>query len=115
MKQKRPMDVWQIISFVILGLYALFLILPMFQLLRNSVVGADGQFSLEYFREFFTKEYYYGTLFNSFKVSVAVTAASLVLGILFAYFYNLFEMKGKALLHTLAILCSMSQIGRAHV
>ena len=108
MKQKRPMDVWQIISFVILGLYALFLILPMFQLLRNSVVGADGQFSLEYFKEFFTKEYYYGTLFNSFKVSVAVTAASLVLGILFAYFYNLFEMKGKALLHTLAILCSMS-------
>lgn len=108
MKQKRPMDVWQIISFVILGLYALFLILPMFQLLRNSVVGTDGGFSLEYFREFFTKEYYYGTLFNSFKVSVAVTAASLVLGILFAYFYNLFEMKGKALLHTLAILCSMS-------
>ena len=51
MKQKRPMDVWQIISFVILGLYALFLILPMFQLLRNSVVGADGQFSLEYFKE----------------------------------------------------------------
>lgn len=108
MKPKRRMDTWQIISFVILGLYALFLVLPMVQLLRSSVVGPDGAFSLDYFKEFFTKKSYYGTLFNSFKVSAAVTVVSLVLGILFAYFYNLFEMKGKALLQTLAILCCMS-------
>lgn len=108
MKQKRRMDTWQVISFVILGLYALFLVLPMFQLLRSSVIGPDGEFSLEYFKEFFTKKSYYGTLFNSFKVSIAVTVVSLILGILFAYFYNLFEMKGKALLQTLAILCCMS-------
>ena len=108
MKQKRRMEVWNIISFVILGVYALFLILPMFQLLRNSVIGPDGNFTLAYFEKFFTKKSYYGTLINSFKVSAAVTVTSLVLGILFAYFYNLFEMKGKALLQTLAILCCMS-------
>lgn len=108
MSRKKRADVWQAISFSILALYALFLVLPMFSLLRNAVIGPDGQFSLQYFKEFFTKESYYGTLLHSFQVSVAVTAASLVLGTLFAYFYCLFEMKGKALLQTLSILCCMS-------
>ncbi len=108
MKQKRQMDVWHLISFGILALYAVFLVAPLFQLVRSSVIMDDGTFTLQYFAEFFSKEYYYGTLFNSFKVSAAVTVVSLTLGTLFAYFYNLFDMKGKGLLQTLAILCCMS-------
>ena len=108
MKQRKQMDIWQTISFVILGLYALFLVLPMISLLRNAVIGPDGEFTLKYFQEFFSKKSYYGTLANSFKVSVAVTVASLVLGTLFAYFYCLFEIRGKALLQTVSILCCMS-------
>ena len=108
MKTRRRFDTWHLISFAILGLYAIFLVLPLFLLLRNSVIGADGFFSLEYFREFFTKPYYYTTLFNSFFVSVSVTVVSLVLGTLFAYFYNLFEIKGRTFLQTVALLCSMS-------
>ena len=73
MKARRRMDAWQVISFVILGLYALFLVLPLFRLLRNSVIGPDGGYSLDYFRDFFTKKSYYGTLYNSFFVSIAVT------------------------------------------
>ena len=46
---KRRMDVWHIISFAILALYALFLILPLGRLLRNSVVGPEGGFSLDNF------------------------------------------------------------------
>lgn len=108
MSSRKRGDVWQTISFVILGLYALFLVLPLISLLRNAVIGPDGTFSLEYFHEFFTKESYYGTLIHSFQVSVAVTAASLVLGTLFAYFYCLFDLRGKALLQTVSILCCMS-------
>ena len=108
MKQRRRMDIWQIVSFAILALYALFLIIPMFQLLRNSVMDDAGGFTLEHFQQFFSKKNYWSTLLNSFKVSVAVTAASLTVGILFAYFYSLFEMKGKTLLRVLAILCCMS-------
>ena len=107
MKLKR-LDTWQVISFVILGLYAVFLLLPMFQLLRNSVIDPEGNISLYYFKEFFSKKAYYGTLFNSFQVSISVTIASLVLGTLFAYFYNLFEMKGKTFLQVVALLCCMS-------
>ena len=108
MKQNKRMDVWQTISFVILGLYALFLVWPMFSLLRNAVIGPDGEFTLKYFQEFFSKKSYYGTRVNSFHVSVAVTAASLVLGTLFAYFYCLFDLRGKTLLQTVSILCCMS-------
>lgn len=108
MKAARKMDVWQIISFGILILYAMFLIWPMFSLLRSSVINDNGRFTLEYFERFFDRKTYYGTLFNSFKVAAAVTAASLVVGILFSYFYSLFDLKGKAFLQTMAILACMS-------
>ena len=108
MKTPRKLDVWQIISFVILALYALFLVLPLFQLLVSSVINDEGQFTWEFFARFFGRESYYGTLFNSFKVAVAVTATSLIIGILFSYFYSLFELKGKAVLQILAILACMS-------
>ena len=105
---KRKMDVWQVISFVILALYALFLIWPMVSLLRSSVINDDGQFTWEFFQRFFDRKTYYGTLANSFKVAAAVTAASLIVGILFSYFYSLFDLKGKAFLQTMAILACMS-------
>ena len=108
MFKKRKMDVWQAISFGILILYALFLIWPMFSLLRSSVINDDGQFTWEFFQRFFDRKTYYGTLANSFKVAAAVTAASLIVGILFSYFYSLFDLKGKAILQTLAILACMS-------
>ncbi len=108
MMAKRKMDVWQMISFGILILYALFLIWPMVSLLRSSVINDEGQFTWEFFQRFFDRKTYYGTLANSFKVAAAVTAASLIIGILFSYFYMLFDLKGKAVLQTLAILACMS-------
>ena len=108
MKTTRKMDTWQIISFVILALYALFLVLPLGQLLLSSVINDEGVFTWEYFQRFFSRETYYGTLLNSFKVAVAVTACALIVGILFSYFYSLFELKGKAFLQIMAILACMS-------
>ena len=108
MIKNRKMDVWQVISFVILALYALFLIWPMLSLLRSSVINDEGQFPWEFFQRFFDRKTYYGTLANSFKVAAAVTAASLIIGILFSYFYTLFDIKGKAFLQTMAILACMS-------
>ena len=108
MIKHRKMDVWQVISFVILALYALFLIWLMLSLLRSSVINDQGQFTWEYFARFFDRKTYYGTLANSFKVAAAVTAASLIVGILFSYFYTLFDLKGKAFLQTMAILACMS-------
>lgn len=100
-------DIWIVVSLVILALYLIFLIYPLFSLLQESVMGPEG-FTLEYFQKFFSKAYYFNTLWNSFKVSIAATAITLVLGVPLAYFYNMYEIKGKTLLQLIIILCSMS-------
>ncbi|WP_289683699.1 ABC transporter permease [Faecalibaculum rodentium] len=100
-------DIWILISIGILLLYLLFLIYPMFSLLQQSVMGPEG-FTFEYFQKFFSKSYYFNTLWNSFKVSVCATAITLVLGVPLAYFYNMYEIRGKTFLQLIIILCSMS-------
>lgn len=100
-------DIWIVISLVILALYLIFLIYPLFSLLQESIMGPEG-LTLEYFQKFFSKSYYFNTLWNSFKVSVCATAITLILGVPLAYFYNMYEIKGKTLLQMIIILCSMS-------
>jgi len=70
-------------------------------------MGPEG-FTLEYFQKFFSKAYYFNTLWNSFKVSICATAITLILGVPLAYFYNMYEIRGKTFLQLIIILCSMS-------
>ena len=107
-KKRTPLEVWNFIAISMLLLYLLFLVLPLFNLLKSSVIHSEGGFTLEYFKKFFSQKYYLSTLVNSFKVSTAVTVFALLLGIPLAYFYNLYELKGKKPLEILIILCSMS-------
>lgn len=105
---KPRKDVWLVISVVILALYALFMIYPLFMLLRNAVVDSAGQFTLEHFVKFLSKQYYLGTVVNSFKVSISATILTMVIGVPLAYFYNMYEIKGARFLQIVIILCSMS-------
>ena len=104
---KKRMDVWMIVSFAILALYGLFLIYPLIRLLIESV-SKNGQFTTEYFGKFFSNSYYGVTLLHSFELSIAATVVSLILGVPLAYFYNLYEIKGKNLIQIIIILCCMS-------
>ena len=90
-EKKKRLDVWVIVSLVILGLYALFLIYPLIRLFSESV-SKDGQFTLDYFNKFFSNPYYGETLLHSFLLSISATLVSLVLGIPLAYFYNMYEI-----------------------
>ena len=100
-------DIWKAVSIVILCLYALFLIYPLFKLLYNAFF-LNGSFTTQYFQSFFSQKYYVKSIFNSLKVSVCATALSLIIGIPLAYFYQMYEIKGKTVLQVLIILCSMS-------
>lgn len=104
---KKNRDVWKLVSFGVLALYGLFLLYPLISLLKVAVV-VDGKFSLQAFKDFFSKKYYVETIFNSLKVSIATTLVTLVVGIPLAYFYQMYEIKGKSALQILIILCSMS-------
>ncbi len=108
MARKKLFDVWAVVYLAIFVAYALFLIYPMFTVLRNSVVGENGSFSMEWFAKFFSTKYYSQTLIHSFNVTIATTILSLIIGVPLAYFYNLYELKGKMLIQVLIILCSMS-------
>lgn len=105
--KKKKMDVWLLISLGILALYALFLLYPMFSILKSSIY-ADGKITFQYFVQFFSKSVYLDSLINSFKVSVCATALTLVIGVPLAYFYNMYEIKGKSFIQIICILCCMS-------
>lgn len=108
MARKKLFDVWAIVYLAIFAAYLLFLIYPMFTILQNSVIGESGKLSLEWFTKFFSQKYYFETLIHSFNVTLCTTILSLVIGVPLAYFYNLYEIKGRSLIQVLIILCSMS-------
>jgi len=97
------------VTLLVLGLYVIFLIYPLLNLLTQSVVDKKtGELTLGYFIKFFSKPYYFNTLLNSFKVTFFVTILAVVLGTPLAYFFTRFEIRGKAFLRVLIILSSMS-------
>jgi iron(III) transport system permease protein len=105
----KKYDVWSLVTLLLLGLYALFLIYPLMNLLTQSVVDkSTGEFTLAYFIKFFSKPYYFNTLLNSIKVTFCVTLLTVLLGTPLSYFFTRFHIKGKAFLRILIILSSMS-------
>ena len=104
--RKKRMDVWAVLSLAILAVYGLFLIYPLIRLLMESVTR-DGQLTAEYFAKFFSHPYYGTTLAHSFALSIASTLVSLAIGVPLAYFYNLYEIKGRNLIQIIIIQVSV--------
>lgn len=106
---KFRLDIWGFITIAIILLYLLFMIYPMGYLIVQSVRSPEtGKFTLEYFSKFFSKSYYFDTLLNSFKVSIAATVLSIVIGTPLAYLFTAFKIKGKSFLSILIVVASMS-------
>ena len=108
MRQRRKFEIWSVISILLLACFLLFFVYPICTLLRQAFVNEGGKFTVENFVKFFSKKYYYGTILNSFKVSICVTIVSLIIGIVFSYFYSFFRLKGAKFLLVASILCCMS-------
>lgn len=108
MEATKKYDMWSFLTIVLLVMFAVFLIYPMLGLLRQSVLTPQGQLTLEHFRKFFSQRYYSSTIINSFKVSLAITAVTLLIGIPISYFYSFYQLKGAKFLFVLSILCAMS-------
>lgn len=107
MHKTKKVDGWSGISILLMAIFLIFLVWPLGNLLKESVY-LDGKFSLDAFQEFFGKSYYYGSIFNSLKVGIAVMAVSLLLGIPFAYFYSFYQLKGRKVLFVMCLLGTMS-------
>lgn len=106
--KKKKFELWTLVSLVLLAAFLLFLVYPMFGLLKQAVITPEGKFSLQEFVKFFSKSYYTATIINSVKVTLSVTFVSLLLGIPIAYFYSFYRIRGAKALFVISILCSMS-------
>lgn len=105
---QRKFEVWSVISVLLLAVFLVFFVYPIITLLRQAFIAEDGSFTMENFVKFFSKKYYYGTILNSFKVSICVTIASLIIGVVFSYFYSFYRLRGAKFLFVASLLCCMS-------
>lgn len=106
--KRRKFEVWSAISIALLLAFLLFFLYPLCTLLKQAFTTKESGFTLDNFVKFFSKPYYYNTILNSFKVSVAVTLVALFIGIVFSYFYSFYRLKGEKFLLIASILCCMS-------
>lgn len=106
---ERKRDVWFYIGFVILALYAVFLIYPLFSLLGKSIVDPiTGSLTMEHFSKFFERKYHYSAIFNSMKVTVLVTGFTLLLATPLAYFLTTVKIKFSSAVEILILISSLS-------
>ena len=106
---KFRLDIWGFITLFTIVLYALFLIYPMAFLVKQALFNAEtGKFTLGEFEKFFSKSYYFDTLFNSFKLSITATLLAVAIGTPLAYVFSIYKIKGKNFLSMLIIIASMS-------
>ena len=82
MNKKKRLDAWFGVKIAVLILFLILLVYPMGGILKQSVIAPDGGgFTLEYFKQFFEKSYYFTTIFNSFKVTIATTIVSMLIAL----------------------------------
>lgn len=109
LKRNKRYDIWTSITLLVFIFYILTLVFPLFNLLIKSIINGDtGKFSMEYFLKFFGKKYYYGALFNSFKVTTFVTLLCILIGTPLAYIMTRFKIKGKTFIAILILISSMN-------
>lgn len=106
---KKKLDVWFVITLVILGLYVLFMFYPLFSLFKSAVIDSEtGQFTLAYFEKFFSKKYYTNTVVNSFTVTGWVTLTTVLVAVPLAYILTTIKIRGAEIIRILILISSMS-------
>ncbi len=106
---RTPRDFWFWTTLCIAGLFAIFLVYPLFSLFASSFVDAEsGSLTLTHYAAFFRKKYYYRALFNSMSVTLCVTVLAVLIGAPMAYLSSAFNIRGKRLLDTLIIVSMLS-------
>ncbi|MGH4049822.1 MAG: ABC transporter permease [Clostridium sp.] len=107
--KKIRFDFWTIIIILSFLLFAVFLIYPLGSLFLTSFQDVDtGKYTLDNFAMFFTKKYYYGTLMNSFTISIIVTVLAILIGAPLAYIMATVKIKFKSIVEVLIIISVLS-------
>ena len=104
---EKKFNFWTVLTLILLALFLLFVIYPIGMLLAKSLF-TGGQVDLSYFVKFFTKKYYWGTLVNSFKVTITSTLVAVLIGLPMAYLLRNVKIPGSGLLNILIVISYLS-------
>ena len=109
LNKKIKLDFWNIVTFLIIIVFAIFLIYPLLSLFLDGFKDSkSGVWSLMNYIQFFSKKYYTSALINSFKLTISVTVIAVLIGVPLAYFMSFYKIKGKGILEVLFIISMMS-------
>nr|WP_314099099.1 iron ABC transporter permease [uncultured Lachnoanaerobaculum sp.] len=109
LNKKIKLDFWNIVTFLIIIVFAIFLIYPLLSLFLDGFKDSkSGAWSLMNYIQFFSKKYYTSALVNSFKLTISVTVIAVLIGVPLAYFMSFYKIKGKGVLEVLFIISMMS-------
>ena len=109
LNKKIKLDFWNIVTFLIIIVFAIFLIYPLLSLFLDGFKDSkSGVWSLMNYIQFFSKKYYTSALVNSFKLTISVTVIAVLIGVPLAYFMCFYKIKGKGVLEVLFIISMMS-------
>ncbi len=104
----RSFNIWTVISLAVFSLYLVFLVAPLLTLLVESVVDQKtGEYTLGYFIKFFSHKYYYLPIFNSIKVSTAVSLLVVLFATPLAYLLRMYKIKGRDTIRMLLLVSCM--------
>ena len=109
LNKKIKLDFWNIVTLLIIIVFAIFLIYPLLSLFLDGFKDSkSGAWSLMNYIQFFSKKYYTSALVNSFKLTISVTVIAVLIGVPLAYFMSFYKIKGKGILEVLFIISMMS-------
>jgi len=100
--RRKLLDVWNIPVLVLIASFAVFLLYPIFMVVKSSMISADGTtLSLHSYVRFFSVPYYSKALLNTLSLGVLGTAGIIILVIPLAYFYTRYKIFGHTLVGTI--------------
>ena len=109
LNKKIKLDFWNIVTLLIIIVFAIFLIYPLLSLFLDGFKDSkSGVWSLMNYIQFFSKKYYTSALINSFKLTISVTVIAVLIGVPLAYFMSFYKIKAKGILEVLFIISMMS-------
>jgi iron(III) transport system permease protein len=106
---KKPLNIWLLMTLVILGFFVLFVVYPLALILYQSVVDPTSKsLTLSYFSKFIARKYYWSTLLNSFTVTITSTILAAVIGLPMAYVLRSVRVPGSKYLNILIVISYLS-------
>lgn len=101
-------NVWTLATTVATVFYIVFLIYPLFMLLKQAIMTNDGHLTGEFFTTIFNKPVYGKAVLHSLLVSGTVTVVSVLIATPMAYIMSTVRIRFSGVLRILILVSSMS-------